>query len=511
MSICKHCGKEIADGSKFCQFCGKPQEETQPVSTPEIKEEANETAVSTKEERETESANDTSIAQTSDTQKIADAAQNMTSAFANAAKAVAAAAPVLGTAAMGKAKEKMSNAVNTVSEGVSSASKRPNFKKYLIFGVAALALITVVVVVLSSIGKTVDLGKYIYVTFDGYDEYGTAQVSFDWEAVMKKYGDDISYTRKAKGMAQKTSAFEYLMSSVTYKVDKTTDLKNGDEIHITINVPSNIEDILNCKIKYDDITIPVKGLEALTEVDPFADLTVTFSGVNGEGQADYSYNGFGLSYYDFNIDRSYGLSEGDTVKITVDEYSVESLAEDYGMKPTATEKEYTVEGLGHYLTSASELSDDDRQTIEENARVKVNDYVKSRWDLDKVTLISCTPVGNYVQTSKSSDYTQSQFAVVFKVISQIHEENNTTQDVTEYISVTYFDIVINADGTATFSADYTSLSDNYFTVEVQYGESVWDCGYYDYRGFTNTNDMKDYELINETDSFNYEWNVDEAA
>ena len=28
--ICKHCGKELKDGSKFCAYCGKPQQQTIP-------------------------------------------------------------------------------------------------------------------------------------------------------------------------------------------------------------------------------------------------------------------------------------------------------------------------------------------------------------------------------------------------------------------------------------------------------------------------------------------------
>ena len=32
--ICKNCNKEIADGSRFCEFCGSPQEVAQPASQP---------------------------------------------------------------------------------------------------------------------------------------------------------------------------------------------------------------------------------------------------------------------------------------------------------------------------------------------------------------------------------------------------------------------------------------------------------------------------------------------
>ncbi|MBQ8995114.1 MAG: hypothetical protein IJ091_04810 [Oscillospiraceae bacterium] len=413
---------------------------------------------------------------------------------------------------MGKAKETMSGAVNTVSAGVTAASKHPKFKKYLIIGLAALACIAAVFALISNMGKTVDLGKYVVVTYDGYDEYGTATASLDWEALFKKYGDNITYTRKAKGMAQKTSAMEYLMTVVSYKVDKTSDLSNGEEIHVTFTVPSNINEILKCKIKADDLTIKVKGLEALTEIDPFADLTVTFSGVDGEGTAEYSYSGFGLGTRDFSIDNSYDLSEGQTVKITVDEYSIEWLAKDYGLKPTVTEKEYTVEGLGHYLASASELSDKDKTTIEENAQYWVNDYINSNWSLNKVKLISTTAVGNYVQVAKdASTWPVSEYAVVFKILSQISGENDTTENVTQYMSVSYRNIVINSDGTATFYADDHTLSSNNFRVEVKYGDSFWEYNSYYYRGYTNVNDLKDGEVIRDTDRYDYEWNVSEAA
>lgn len=30
---CKHCGKEIEDGSKFCNYCGGEQESQEPIQT----------------------------------------------------------------------------------------------------------------------------------------------------------------------------------------------------------------------------------------------------------------------------------------------------------------------------------------------------------------------------------------------------------------------------------------------------------------------------------------------
>jgi len=91
----------------------------------------------------------------------------------------------------------------------------------------------------------------------------------------------------------------------------------------------------------------------IPKTDPFALITVTFSGVNGDGEAEIVYLTDTDSEVDpraisYHISPQRYLSEGDTVTVTAD-------SDEYALSPTT--KRYTVEGLETCLKDLDGLSD----------------------------------------------------------------------------------------------------------------------------------------------------------
>ena len=65
-------------------------------------------------------------------------------------------------------------------------------KALMILGILAFAVFT-----LTGCGtKTIDLNKYISVDVDGYDSFGKASATFDYDAFRKDYSDKIKLVKK---------------------------------------------------------------------------------------------------------------------------------------------------------------------------------------------------------------------------------------------------------------------------------------------------------------------------
>lgn len=122
-------------------------------------------------------------------------------------------------------------------------------------------------------------------------------------------------------------------------------------------------------------------------VDPFENISVNFSGVNGSGRAEIVYNGAKNGKIDYDIDPDDDLSVGDVV-------TVKASSSDYRLSPSV--KSFTVEGLDMYLTDLDALSDNAIEMIHN----KSDSTVKMAADgaASSATLESLTPHTMYLIT-----------------------------------------------------------------------------------------------------------------
>lgn len=247
--------------------------------------------------------------------------------------------------------------------------KNPKTKKIVIgvvVGVLVLAAIVTGLILLLTRPETINLNEYLKFEADGYDGYGEVRASIDWEAIEKKYGDEIEFSDEAKdaiglssSQIKRLSPITVLSEVIDVDLDKRYDCANGEQIAYKWDVPKKLEEAFNVKFEYEKGTYTVSGLKEVETFDPFEHLTVSFSGISSDGSCEIEYDGEIFNSWSFTVDPQYDLSNGDTVTISLDSYSDdEYLVEEYGKLPSVREKEYTVTGLVEYVNSYSELTED---------------------------------------------------------------------------------------------------------------------------------------------------------
>ena len=116
-------------------------------------------------------------------------------------------------------------------------------KKIYAIATGVLALLIVLIVVYVNVSSTINLDKYVKVAYSGYDGYGTASVSIDWDSIEKKYGSKVKLTSQAKkqmnnylgDVSDKPISFLPVMVG-TPELDKYGYLNNGDKISYKWNI-----------------------------------------------------------------------------------------------------------------------------------------------------------------------------------------------------------------------------------------------------------------------------------
>lgn len=391
--------------------------------------------------------------------------------------------------------------------------------KKVIVGIlaGAVALIAIVCVV-NNAGRTINLNQYLTVESTGYDGYGTVSASIDWNAIEEKYGDRISFTGQAKseygGLITMMTPVDAIQESVSVRLDTTSGLSNGDEISYTWEVDEELSEYVKCKIKYKDDTYSVSGLSKVETFDAFAELEVTFSGVAPYGSASINYNGSELSYYDFVCNNSNGLSNGDTIMVSIDESKLKYYAEKSGKVPETTQKEYMVEGLNRWLSNVSEINEDALLSIQQQASDVFNAYVAQNWG-EGEALDSFTYIGNYLLTIKNSDSWGSKNALYLIYKAQV--KNNYTNDGKTYDKlndiywyISYDDLMVGLDDKLIVEVtDYNKPNDR-FMIDSGISSGWWSNMQWYYNGYQTLDELYQNIVTRNLDLYNHQDNVDES-
>lgn len=228
-------------------------------------------------------------------------------------------------------------------------------KGFLFFGLIGLLLLT-------ACGKK-DITNYVDVSFSGVDSVGKANYTIDDDTLLK---DVFKFDPKSDFPDEKTlEEIDAVMGAYKVKVEPETGLSNGDKVTVTVSV----DDKQTKKIKGGKQDFTVEGLEEAKDVAEY--ITMSFSGLNSQGKAEYELNEgeliadiFGQdemdeeteeaidqlkTAYSLEVSEEEGLSNGDkvTVKVNVDKDKTKLIKNG--------EKEFTVKDLGE----ASELTTKD--------------------------------------------------------------------------------------------------------------------------------------------------------
>ena len=140
---CHNCGKENANGAKFCKYCGTSLPEKQEVAKIQGVEyeavEPNRSSAESKEKPEDDRKEE----------KV-------------------------------KAKKGKTSPIVLISASVS------------------LVVLLLFALFFASSGSGINLNKYMSIETEGYEGYGKTRVSIDWEEIEKKYASKLSFTEAAR-------------------------------------------------------------------------------------------------------------------------------------------------------------------------------------------------------------------------------------------------------------------------------------------------------------------------
>ena len=399
-------------------------------------------------------------------------------------------------------------------------NKIKSFPKNILIGLSAAAIALFIIICVGvNTSKTIKLDKYLTVRTTGYDGYGTASAAIDWDAIEKKYGSKLSFTGAAKneygGFLGMMTPIDAIKDSVSVKLEKSSDLSNGETIAYTWNVDDNLSKYLKHKVKFKNNKYTVSGLTEVGTFNAFADLDVKFSGVAPKASAKLNYTGSEMSYYDFNCDKTSGLSNGDIIKVTIDDSKFEYYAKNLGKVPANLEKEYKVEGLESYLTKINQI-DEVALTAMQQQATDVYNAEMAKEGGEGEALETLTYIGNYLLTSKNKDSLRSNnyLYLVYKAqirnnYSNNEKSYNELNDIYWYIS--YEDLMVGTNGLVTVDVNESNTPNNRFTINSGVGSDWWSTKSWYYYGYQTIDELYKAVVTSKLDSYNHEDNVDKSV
>ena len=426
--ICSNCGAENADDSKFCMKCGQSLKS---VAAPETNNDNVTQDVVTDTQQFTPNAEAQQPVQP----------EQFTPNYSM---------PQQGMPQQGMPQQGMPNGAFQFQPMMQPVKPKKSHKKLIIILAAILAVLVtagLIVFFVVTAKPTVDLNKYLKIEFSGYDGYGKANASIDWEAIEAKYGKKIKFTSEAKKelgvLIKLTSPLDALSKAVSVDIDSGSKLKNGDEIAYTWNLESDISKYIKVKLKSKNGTYTVNGLTEISTFDAFEDLEITFFGTAPSGYMSLIYNGDMLDSSDFNYDKSNGLSNGDVITVTIDESEIEHCAEKYGKVPSSSKKEYIVEGLLEYVQAFSDMPTDYVNTLKSETETIINNYVTSSYS--ETSSLSDLQYAGYILNTTNADsfYDYNYLYIIFK--GTVSTSTGDFPDTTVYFPVCFSGVMKNGE------------------------------------------------------------------
>ncbi len=469
---CGNCGMENENGAKFCHGCGAPLTGQEKHAAGAAISNALNTAMSQNVQNagEFQDRQDAAAAQNLQSMAAAQNLQNAAASLKKLPKQVLAGAAVAG--------------VLLIAGGGMMISSR----------------------------NTINLNRYLTVDVEGYDGYGQVTANIDWDAIEKKYGSRLSFTKKAKKELGDTLKYvepmDVLENSVYVEIDNYSGLSNDDTITYTWDIADDIAEAVDCKIKAKDGEKKVSGLEEVEKFDAFADLEVSFTGRDGNGSPELTYNGSGLSVGAFQVSKTEGLSNGDQVTVSIPESRVEECAEELGRVPQEQKKEYTVAGLAYYLKDASAISEASMTMMQQQAEDVYRAKAAKDWD-DGQTLENLTYMGNYLLTSKNSQ--DNHLFLVYK--AQVH--NSYTNDegssydgaLDVYWYIRYDNLLSDEAGNLEVDVTKYETPDSYIQLDSGVSSGWWNTKTWKYYGYENLEDLYKGVVTVNLDSYNHQDNI----
>ena len=182
----------------------------------------------------------------------------------------------------------------------------------------------------------------------------------------------------------------------------------------------------------------------LPEANPFELITVSFEGLNGEGQAEIrdvkSKNDIDPNLIDYEISPKSSLSEGQNV-------TVSAKSEKYRLNPN--EKQYQVSGLDLYLDDVNKLSSKQLDLLHSSSLSVLDESIGSKSHLDEIS-------NEYVTSYFFTNHKKNNILVDVYKYSFVNYEHNLTSEL--YLACYYQNLILRGPNYQSMDYDYKMYS-----------------------------------------------------
>lgn len=330
-----------------------------------------------------------------------------------------------------------------------------------------------------------DVLSYFDLGCEGYDGYGIIKLACN-QTGAKEIGDLTFQMETGESRIRYEYKNGYSGWIYAHIDGDTYNMSNGDIVTVTVNMSA--DSMVEGGVELTGLTkeYTVSGLKESQIVDLLKYYNVVFTGVEGAGRAsfeptqetltvgeftvdlksgEWTKNGEYLGYTRPYLDKSYNLNTGDEIKFCFK--PSQSTFGDIGIKFSATEKTYTVSGLGKYLTGVTEIKDS--ADFQAAAIQKVSDALNDSWG----RYVHDTYWGSFsnqkigddmklyktiVTTPKSS--TASTKNTLYMIFSVTISDNKITTPTVYYFAISQKNVVVYPDGKIACDGSFTMYAGN---------------------------------------------------
>lgn len=527
---CKNCGEEIQENARFCQNCGAAL----PPEPSEGKEEDAALRSEAQAPEEMEKKEGQGSGETAEKDSAAEEKQEPENTEAEGQKAGE------GKDAEKPERQQKENAAKAAQEEggtsyqtvKSGESGEPEKKKrtalFLGIGIGAVLLLVLVVgiaLMLTGKTKTIDLSTYTSVSYEGYNGYGKAELQFDRERFLSDWRKKIrfgrgrlarSYKRAARGDDPADFLYErFLEVSADLDTKERADLKNGDAVQLHWSLDKDddrdIRKTFGVKLKHEDQSFTVEGLEEIRTFDPFAQIALRLDGTSPNGRASLEIQDDSnfIRELTIELDKRDDLKNGDSVTASIDEERVSYFIQKHGIAPSPLKKEYKIENLAAYAEKDSEVPEELLEKMKKDTMDKLQ--AELAWQSNSgVSYSGAEYIGNYFLNAKKEGRSGNRMVLVYKVTANVKfPEAGFDQNFNYYYYGSFSQILLKPDGSYSIDS-YFSTPTNY----VQFDTGVKFLGIsriLDFNGFQTLEELKTEAVTRGVDSYTVEEHINEGG
>lgn len=262
--------------------------------------------------------------------------------------------------------------------------------------------------------KVIWLDPYLQISIQGADGYAVAEPVFDEDAFRTDFEDILQkkdsslQPEEAAALSRKAAdsmIYELHISAAEGEtsisiIDDEEDIvsqqenfeipvpgiSNGDTVTVFADISEETWTLLRDRGFYlsfecDPVSITAEGLTEAAPYDPFEDLTLAFTGLNGVGRTEIYYNS---NYpFSFSSEPSEGLSNGDQIEISLslDEgYDLNRVVEEFHIMPVSLSRRFTVAGLYVNPTDIDAFTSENRDSLMQQGRLAASSLLEEEYE-----------------------------------------------------------------------------------------------------------------------------------